>query len=205
AAARGADGGMGTAAGAGGTGGGGALRGEAVSEPFTIDNTPPQVTSLEAKAGASGVELSGAAEDGEGWLQRLDLAIDDGAWHSLSPDGGLSDQPKLTFRTVLTDLAPGPHLLSLRAVDAAGNAATRAVRVTGAAKKRPPPAVFERLLEAARRACDGGRALADVRAIARFHRIQSSPGYDAAADWLEEAIRGAGLVPERVRFAADGR
>src|SRR6185436_5386359 len=65
--------------------------------------------------------------------------------------------------------------------------------------------MFESLLEAARRACDGERALADVRALARVHRIQASPGYDAAADWMEEAIRRAGLTPERVSVAADGR
>jgi len=111
------------------------LTAEAVSEPFSIDNTPPRVSALDARAGANGVEVSGAAEDGEGWLQRLDLAIDDGAWHSLSPEGGISDSPHLTFRTVLGDLAPGPHLISLRAVDAAGNAATRAVRVTAAKRK----------------------------------------------------------------------
>jgi len=65
--------------------------------------------------------------------------------------------------------------------------------------------MFESLLEAARRHADGERTLADVRALARFHRIQCSPGYDAAADWLEEAIRSAGLVPERIAVAADGR
>jgi hypothetical protein len=65
--------------------------------------------------------------------------------------------------------------------------------------------VFEGLLEAVRRACDGTRALDDVRALARFHRIQSSPGYDEAAAWLEDAIRRAGLEPERVTVAADGR
>src|SRR6185436_17556040 len=75
-----------------------ALTAEAVSEPFSIDNTPPKVTSLDAAAKSGGVELTGAAEDGEGWLQRLDLAIDDGAWHLLSPDGGLADSPRLTFR-----------------------------------------------------------------------------------------------------------
>src|SRR5262249_2047461 len=106
-----------------------ALTAEAVSEPFTIDNTPPQVTALEAHAGKDGVEVSGAAADGQGGPQRLDLRIDDGAWHSLSPDGGLSDAPKLTFRRLLPDLAPGPHLVSVRAVDAAGNAATRAAQV----------------------------------------------------------------------------
>jgi peptidase M28-like protein len=65
--------------------------------------------------------------------------------------------------------------------------------------------MFEHLLEAARRACDGERTLDDVRALARFHRIQSSPGYDAAADWLEDGILRAGLTPERVQIAADGR
>jgi hypothetical protein len=65
--------------------------------------------------------------------------------------------------------------------------------------------MFEALLESARRACDGERTLADVRSLARFHRIQSSPGYDAAVDWMEEAILRAGLSPERIRVAADGR
>lgn len=114
-----------------------ALTAEAVSEPFSIDNTPPQVTALDAKPEAGGVVVSGAAADGEGWLQRLDLSTDDGAWHSLAPDGGLSDAPRLTFRTTLTELAPGPHLVSVRAVDAAGNAATRAVRVTVPGSKTP--------------------------------------------------------------------
>jgi hypothetical protein len=42
----------------------------------------------------------------------------------------MSDAPRLAFHTLLKDLGPGPHLVSVRAVDAAGNAATRAVRVT---------------------------------------------------------------------------
>ena len=74
--------------------------------------------------------MSGAAADGEGWLQRLDLSTDDGAWHSLAPDGGVSDAPKLAFHVTLKALTPGPHMVSVRAVDAAGNSATRAVRVT---------------------------------------------------------------------------
>lgn len=110
------------------------LAAEAVSEPFTIDNTPPQVSSLSASPGAKGVVVEGAAVDGEGWLQRLDLSTDDGPWHPVSPDGGLSDAPRLTFRATLGTLSPGPHLVSLRAVDAAGNASTRAVRVTVPAK-----------------------------------------------------------------------
>jgi hypothetical protein len=107
-----------------------ALKGEAVSEPFSVDNHAPEVTALSATREGDHFVVSGAAADGEGWLQRLDLSVDDGAWRSLAPEGGFSDAPRLTFRAVVPDLAPGPHLLSVRAVDAAGNAATRAIRIT---------------------------------------------------------------------------
>jgi hypothetical protein len=65
--------------------------------------------------------------------------------------------------------------------------------------------MYERCLEAVRRETNGERALADVRALAGFHRIQATPGYDAAAAWLESALRAAGYTPERVTVPADGR
>lgn len=107
-----------------------ALAAEAVSEPFSVDNHAPQVTSLDSAREGERTIVTGAASDGEGWLQRLDLSVDDGPWRSIAPEGGFSDAPRLTFRVAVPDLAPGPHLLSVRAVDAAGNAATRAIRVT---------------------------------------------------------------------------
>lgn len=106
------------------------LTGERVSEPFSVDNSPPQVTSLDGAVEGGRLVLSGAASDGEGWVQRLDLSVDDGPWRSVAPEGGLADAARLTFRVPLPGLAPGPHILSLRAVDAAGNSATRAVRAT---------------------------------------------------------------------------
>lgn len=64
--------------------------------------------------------------------------------------------------------------------------------------------MFEPLLEQVRAVTDGERTLRDLTAIARFHRIQATPGYDEAAAWLEGAIRDAGLIPERVAVSADG-
>ena len=64
--------------------------------------------------------------------------------------------------------------------------------------------MFETLLEAVRRETDGERTLRDLAAIARFHRIQSTPGYDEAAAWLEGALRDAGLTPVRLEVPADG-
>lgn len=65
--------------------------------------------------------------------------------------------------------------------------------------------MFERLLEQVTAATSGERALADVVELTHFHRIQASPGYDAAADWLEQKLVDAGLVPERVWVESDGR
>jgi len=106
------------------------LSAEAVSEPFTVDNTPPAIGSLSASVESGRLVVSGTATDAEGWLQRLDLSVDDGPWRPVAPEGGLADSPRLTFRVPLPELAPGPHLLTVRAVDAAGNAATRGVRAT---------------------------------------------------------------------------
>jgi hypothetical protein len=65
--------------------------------------------------------------------------------------------------------------------------------------------VFETLLDQVRRATRGERALADIVELARFHRIQASPGYDAAADWLERKLADEGLTAERTWVQADGR
>lgn len=64
--------------------------------------------------------------------------------------------------------------------------------------------MFERWVERLRPRVDGARALEAVREVARHHRIQSTPGYDAAAAWLVGALRTAGLEAEVERPRADG-
>jgi aminopeptidase YwaD len=53
---------------------------------------------------------------------------------------------------------------------------------------------------------DGGEALETVRELARFHRVQGSPGYFAAAEYLKAKLVAAGLADAAIeRFPADGR
>lgn len=106
------------------------LTGESWSEAFRVDNTAPEVLTLEAVHTKDGVRVTGRARDGQGWLLRLDLSTDDGPWRPVSPTGGIADTGTLEFAVTLPRLEPGAHLVSLRAVDAAGNSATRAVQVT---------------------------------------------------------------------------
>jgi hypothetical protein len=104
--------------------------GEAASAPFTIDNTPPDLTALTAHGEPGAVSFEGRAEDASSTIGRIEVAVDDGDWRPVTPDGGLADRPALAFHGRLPDLTPGDHTLSVRVVDAAGNPAQRALRVT---------------------------------------------------------------------------
>ena len=96
-----------------------------ISEAFTVDNTPPAVTRLEA----SGATLSGEAEDATSPIWRLEASVDDGDWRSVAPEGGLADALRVRFSFTLPGLKPGAHVAGVRAVDLAGNAATRAIHL----------------------------------------------------------------------------
>lgn len=51
----------------------------------------------------------------------------------------------------------------------------------------------------------GERAINLVTRIAAHHRIQSSPGFRAAAELCEQVVRGYGLETETFRYVADGK
>jgi aminopeptidase-like protein len=65
--------------------------------------------------------------------------------------------------------------------------------------------LFNALLESVRAEVSGERALDSVRSIARYHRVQSSPGYDEAADWLTARLEAYGIAVEREMVPGDGR
>ena len=65
--------------------------------------------------------------------------------------------------------------------------------------------MIERWIERVRPFVSGERALAAVREIAQHHRIQASPGYDAAAAWLVAQLAAAGVEHAVERVPADGR
>lgn len=102
---------------------------EVVSEPFTIDNTPPAIPEL----AADGARVRGRAEDSGSPVVRLEVAVDDGDWRAVAPEGGIGDARTAAFAFALPGLRPGEHVVSVRAIDMAGNSATRAIHVKVAA------------------------------------------------------------------------
>jgi hypothetical protein len=119
-----------TASDAGGNAVGEEMTGSGLSQPFTVDNTPPTVAELAAHGEPGALVVTGRAEDAESALQRVEVALDDDPWRAVTPEGGFTDQRAHSFRVRLGDVRPGEHSVSIRAVDLAGNSATRAARVT---------------------------------------------------------------------------
>jgi hypothetical protein len=119
-----------TASDKGGNALGEAAEAEAVSVPFTVDNTPPRITRLDVAPQSGAIRFSGAAEDGENVLTRVEAALDDDVWRVVTPEGGMTDSRSVRFQAVWPEVKAGEHTLSVRAVDAGGNPSVRSARVT---------------------------------------------------------------------------
>ncbi|HEY3216143.1 MAG TPA: DUF4910 domain-containing protein [Candidatus Eisenbacteria bacterium] len=65
--------------------------------------------------------------------------------------------------------------------------------------------MFRGWLGQVERETSGERALDSIRELSRFHRVQASPGYDRAAEWLAGRLEAAGLPVELERVPGDGR
>jgi hypothetical protein len=97
--------------------------------PVLVDNTPPIFKLLAMQ----GRRLRAEVADGLGPIARVEVAVDGGVlWQPLAPADGIFDTADETVDTDVTALippGPGPHVLAVRAYDAAGNAVVRNVEV----------------------------------------------------------------------------
>jgi hypothetical protein len=94
---------------------------ELLSAPFWVDNTPPEVEVLRQTVTGSTAEVQFSAEDSISPLRDADTSLDGKDWHDILSDDGIVDSRKETFTLKLTHLAPGEHVLVLRASDTSGN------------------------------------------------------------------------------------
>lgn len=106
----------------------------ALSEPFTVDNTPPTVERLEARRAGAALEISGRAADAVSPLTRIEVSLDGGDWRAVTPAAGLTDEREVEFRARLEGVAAGDRAIAVRVVDLAGNSALRALRAGGAGR-----------------------------------------------------------------------
>jgi hypothetical protein len=78
------------------------------SNPFEVDNTPPQVESLAAKVDGDQLHVSFSASDAMSIISRAEYSIDAGDWRFLEPVGQLSDARVETYDFNVTVPAAPP-------------------------------------------------------------------------------------------------
>lgn len=107
-----------------------------VSEPFTIDNSPPTVAGVQVEVKGTRVQVRAQAQDSTSPLERAELSLDGGPWLMLPAADGLIDAPSEDFLLNLVPkdapgapkLEKGPHSVRVRVQDQAGNAAGASAR-----------------------------------------------------------------------------
>jgi hypothetical protein len=95
------------------------------SRTIIVDNTEPRITKLSL----NGARLQGTAVDGVGPIARIEFGIVGGkTWFPLFPNDSVFDDKTESFDSDVSQHVPsGPHMVVVRAYDAAGNRATRTI------------------------------------------------------------------------------
>ncbi|HYY99520.1 MAG TPA: hypothetical protein VE642_13045 [Pyrinomonadaceae bacterium] len=108
-----------------------ALTGERVSEPLSVDSTPPIVRPAgDAQVAADGrVRVRFSVEDSSGMIRRADVSVDSGDWRAVFPEDGIADSPREIYALDLPVEGAGEHTISLRAIDGSGNVSSARVVV----------------------------------------------------------------------------
>ena len=92
-----------------------------LSTPFWIDNTPPAVSVEHAETNGKRAVVRFSVEDTTSPLQNAQSSVGGGHWQDINSDDGIVDSRTETFTVKTGDLAPGEHVITLRAYDMAGN------------------------------------------------------------------------------------
>jgi hypothetical protein len=103
-----------------------ALSAEAISAPILVDNHAPEIVELKWDKS----RLRGRARDAFGPIAQLEVAVDNGLYQPLFPDDDLLDSRDEAFHIEL-QVGPGAHVIAVRAQDAAKNAASESIEVSG--------------------------------------------------------------------------
>ena len=95
---------------------------ELTSAPVLIDNTPPVIVMGPVKRTPAGVTIEFEAMDSASPLRRCEYSLDAATWVPVEAADGVIDSPREKFVLQIPSLAPGEHLVVVRAVDASNNA-----------------------------------------------------------------------------------
>ena len=92
------------------------------SEPFLIDNTPPEIT-WGATVRSLGIAVGFHAKDALSTLGKAEYSVNGGDWIVVEPTTRLTDSPEHDYRVGISSPPPGELTVAVRVEDAFGNQA----------------------------------------------------------------------------------
>ncbi len=75
-----------------------ALNGSLESDPFTIDNTPPEITNMTAATTGQELAIGFTAHDALSWIDKAEYSVNGGDWVLLQPVGKITDSQTLNYK-----------------------------------------------------------------------------------------------------------
>ena len=107
-----------------------AMEAARIAEPVRVDNTPPVLKLLAARAQGKIVSVRGQVADATSRLAAIRYAVDSAEkWVAVLPTDGISDSRSERFSFEIDDLKPGPHGVTVQARDLYGNVGTQSTTV----------------------------------------------------------------------------
>ncbi|HLK22044.1 MAG TPA: hypothetical protein VKT81_24015, partial [Bryobacteraceae bacterium] len=92
------------------------------SDPFLIDNTPPQILKLSAITSGNKIDVTWKAQDARSNIDKAEYSVNGGEWLLIHPTTGLSDSPEESYHLTL-DRGQGELVIAVRVNDEYDNQA----------------------------------------------------------------------------------
>ncbi len=105
-----------------------ALTASRESDPFEIDNTPPEITGLAAAPAGAKLDVRFHAKDALSWIDKAEYSINGGDWMVVEPTTRLTDSGEHDYR-VQIDRPSGETSIAVRVADENENQALSKVVV----------------------------------------------------------------------------
>ena len=101
------------------------LEGDRESDPISVDNTPPAITTEVTKS-ATGARLIVRVRDAQNPIQKVEYSVGGGPWQLVFPADGLADSPEERYEIPLANESDATRLV-IRATDLLQNVTSQAV------------------------------------------------------------------------------
>jgi hypothetical protein len=106
-----------------------ALRSMLESDPFLIDNTPPQIVGLAGSMAGNRLNVQWRAKDALSVIDKAEYSINGGEWTLVEPVTHLSDSPELDYKLSVERPGSGEYTIAVRVVDEYDNQSVEKVVV----------------------------------------------------------------------------